>query len=161
MEKVIKGAFAVIGKEGSTLDGEGFVQRLWADANAHFSEAAPLAKRDADGNLAGIWGVMSDFSRSFQPWEDGFRKGLYLAGVECEETAAAPDGWVKWIIPGYEYLVVENRSGAFEETIRLMREEGIPLAGAVHEFTDPATGRESLYFPIRKIDSSPADGGQA
>ena len=161
MFKVIKEEFTVIGKEGSTWDGEGFIQKLWDDANGHFQEVAHLAKKNAAGQLAGIWGAMSDFSRSFQPWEDGFRKGLYLAGVECEETAAAPDGWVKWIVPGYEYFVVENRSGAFEETIRLMREEGIPLAGAVHEFTDPATGRESLYFPIRKIDSSPADGGQA
>ena len=161
MFKVIKEEFTVIGKEGSTWDGEGFIQKLWDDANGHFQEVAHLAKKNAAGQLAGIWGAMSDFSRSFQPWEDGFGKGLYLAGVECEETAAAPDGWVKWIVPGYEYFVVENRSGAFEETIRLMREEGIPLAGAVHEFTDPATGRESLYFPIRKIDSSPADGGQA
>ena len=29
MVKVTKKAFAVIGKEGSTLDGEGFIQKLW------------------------------------------------------------------------------------------------------------------------------------
>ena len=28
IEKVTKGSFTVIGKEGSTLDGEGFIQRL-------------------------------------------------------------------------------------------------------------------------------------
>ena len=36
-------AFCVIGKEGSTADGPGFVQRLWEDANGHFSEVEPLA----------------------------------------------------------------------------------------------------------------------
>lgn len=36
---------------------------------------------------------MSDFSRSFHPWED-FSKGLYLAGVECSDDAEAPDGWI-------------------------------------------------------------------
>ena len=40
MIKVIKKAFVVIGKEGSTLDGAGFIQKLWDDANGHFSEVA-------------------------------------------------------------------------------------------------------------------------
>lgn len=151
MQKVIKEGFAVIGKEGSTLDGEGFIQKLWEDANGRFQEVAHLAKRDADGQLAGIWGAMSDFSRSFLPWEDGFRKGLYLAGVECADSAQAPDGWTKWTIPGYEYIVAENRPGAFGETLGQMEAQGIPLAGAVHDFTDPATGKGYLYFPIRKI----------
>lgn len=44
MVKVIKEAFVVIGKEGSTLDGEGFIQKLWNDANGYFSEVAHLAK---------------------------------------------------------------------------------------------------------------------
>ena len=107
IERCTKPAFVVIGKEGSTLDGPGFIQKLWADANAHFSEVQPLAKRDEGGNLAGIWGAMSDFSHSFKPWEDDFRKGLYLAGVECVDDAQAPAGWVKWTIPGYEYLCAE------------------------------------------------------
>ena len=92
MFKVIKEEFAVIGKEGSTGDGEGFIQKLWDDANSHFHEVAHLAKKDPTGKLVGIWGAMSDLSRSFQPWEDGFSKGLYLAGVECAGQAEAPDG---------------------------------------------------------------------
>lgn len=47
MIKVIKEEFVVIGKEGSTLDGEGFIQKLWNEANAHFCEIAHLAKKDA------------------------------------------------------------------------------------------------------------------
>lgn len=151
MENIIKKAFVVIGKEGSTLDGEGFIQKLWDDANGHFTEVAHLAKRDENGNLLGIWGAMSDLSHSFQPWEDGFSKGLYLAGVECVDNAEAPDGWTKWMIPGYEYLVVENHDGAFGDTIRQMQEEEIALVGAVHDYTDPATGKGYLYFPIKEV----------
>lgn len=62
IEKCIKPSFTVIGKEGSTSDGVGFVQRLWENANSHFSEIQNLAKRNADGELCGVWGAMSDFS---------------------------------------------------------------------------------------------------
>lgn len=103
IERYEKGSFAVIGKEGSTTDGTGFIQRLWEDANSHFEEIQHLAKKGRDGTIAGIWGAMSDFSRTFNPWED-FSRGLYLAGVECELDAEAPDGWTKWIVPGYEYI---------------------------------------------------------
>ena len=151
MTKVIKQAFVVIGKMGSTLDGEGFIQKLWNDANSHFNEVASLAKKDANGNLVGIWGAMSDITCSFKPWENNFSKGLYLAGVECVDDAEAPDGWTKWIIPGYEYIVVENHHDAFEDTIQQMNEEGIFLVGAVHDYTNPATGKDYMYFPIKEI----------
>ena len=49
MVKVIKKAFVVIGKVGSTLDGEGFIQKLWNDANSHFNEVAHLAKKTQTG----------------------------------------------------------------------------------------------------------------
>ena len=49
MRKFIKEAFVVIGKEGSTLDGAGFIQKLWNDANSHFSEVEHLAKKDTKG----------------------------------------------------------------------------------------------------------------
>ena len=149
MEKIIKPAFTVIGKEGSTQEGPGFVQRLWTDANSHFAEVAPLAKKDAQGNLAGIWGAMTDFSRSFLPWEENFSQGLYLAGVECMDEAAAPEGWTRWRIPGFVYLRVENdRETVFSEMIEYLQEHRIPLVGAVHDFTCPQTGRNYLYFPI-------------
>ena len=152
MEKCMKEAFAVIGKEGSTEDGPGFVQNLWTDANTHFAEVAHLAKKDENGNLVGIWGAMTDFSRSFLPWEDGFSRGLYLAGVECVDDAQAPEGWVKWNVPGFEYLRVEcDHDGVFPEMIDYLRENGISLAGAVHDFTCPQTGKNYMYFPIGRI----------
>ena len=153
IEKYMKGSFAVIGKEGSTLDGPGFIQRLWDDANAHFGEIQPLAKTDGNGNLAGIWGAMSDLSCSFRPWEDGFSRGLYLAGVECPADAQPPDGWVKWVIPGFDYLRVECGNGnTFPDMLAYLNANGFSLAGAVQDFTCPATGKNFMLFPIRKLD---------
>lgn len=119
-KKEIKRTFVVIGKLGSTLEEKDFIQRLWNDANSHFNEIEHLAKKDMNGNIIGIWGAMSDVSQSFKPWEDDFSKGLYLAGVECVDNAEAPAGWTKWIIPSYEYIVVENSRGVFKKTIEQM-----------------------------------------
>lgn len=151
LEKCVKKSFVVIGKEGSTLDGADFIKRLWEDANSHFDEIRHLAKKTESGNIAGIWGAMSDFSHSFNPWEN-FNKGLYLAGVECQEDAQAPDGWIKWIIPGYEYLYVECENGdTFSQVITYLEDNAISLAGAVHDFTCPQTGKNYMFFPIRKL----------
>lgn len=150
-ERCEKKSFAVIGKEGSSLDGAGFIQKLWDDANSHFEEVRHLAKKDEKGNIAGIWGAMSDFSRFFHPWED-FSKGLYLAGVECNDDAEAPDGWTKWMIPGYEYIYVEcEDEDTFSKTIKYLEDNGIPLVGAVHDFVCPQTGKNYMFFPVRKL----------
>ena len=61
-----KPSFSVIGKEGTTVDGEGFIQKLWADANSHFAEVTPLAKKNEKGELAGIWGAMSDWATTLR-----------------------------------------------------------------------------------------------
>lgn len=152
IEKCRKEAFAVIGKEGSTEHGVGFVQRLWADSNAHFEEVAHLAKREEDGSLVGIWGAMSDFSGVFDPWEENFTRGLYLAGVECADDAMPPEGWTKWVVPGFEYLSVEcDRDTVFQDMIAYLDGQGIPLAGAVQDFTCPRTGKNYMCFPIRKL----------
>ena len=152
IEKCSKSAFVVIGKEGSTSEGEGFIQKLWSDANAHFSEVQPLAKKDENGNLVGIWGAMSDFTNSYKPWEDHFRKGLYLAGVECTDDAEAPEGWTKWVIPAYEYICAEVESETtFSEVLDYMHANHIQLVGAVHDFSCPASGKDVLYFPIRML----------
>lgn len=152
MERIVKPAFAVIGMEGATTDGPGFIQALWEKANARFGEVAHLAKTNPDGSLCGIWGAMSDMSRSFRPWEDGFTRGLYLAGVEVRDDAAPPEGWTKWCIPGFEYVRVENDApDVFPRTLEKFAEQGLTLVGAVHDFTAPATGKGYMCFPIRKL----------
>ena len=152
IKRQMKASFSVIGKEGSTLDGHGFIQKLWEDANSHFHEVQSLAKKDENGNLVGIWGVMSDYTHSFKPWEENFSKGLYLAGIECADGVQTPAGWVKWTIPGYEYLCAEVESaGTFSEVLDYMNTNNIALVGAVHDFTCPANGKNYLYFPIKSI----------
>lgn len=152
IERRIKPSFSIIGKEGSTLDGEGFVQKLWENVNAHFDEVWPLAKKDNNGKLVGFWGAMSDFARSFKPWEENFSQGLYLAGVECEDNAYAPEGWVKWRIPGYEYLCVEAESeNTFSDVLKHMNTNNMALVGAVHDFTCASTGKNYMLFPIKII----------
>ena len=152
IEKRIKEAFVVIGKEGSSLEGQGFIQKLWEDANSHFNEVQHLAKKDENGNLVGIWGAMSDLSHSFKPWEDNFSKGLYLAGIECGDNAEAPKDWTKWTIPGYEYICVETENeNTFSNVLNYMSENNLTLVGAVHDFTCPETGKNYMFFPIRTI----------
>lgn len=152
VEKITLDSFAVIGKLGSTEDGPGFIQALWADANAHFAEIAPLAVMTGQGTPAGVWGAMSDMSLSFRPWDEGFTKGLYLAGAECRMDAEPPAGWVKWIMPAYEYLRAENEGpDTFSRMLQYLNYTGQTLAGAVHDFTDPATGRGYMYFPVRRL----------
>ncbi len=151
-ERIIKDSFPVIGKEGTTEDGEGFIQKLWAEANGHFDEVAALAAKDADGNLSGCFGAMSSMDMSFRPWEDDFSRGRYLAGIEAKADALAPAGWTKWIIPGFEYVRVLCEDGnTFADGLRYLQENGLSLAGAVHDFTDPKTGENYMYFPIRKL----------
>ena len=152
IESYQKESFAVIGREGSTRDGPGFVQALWTEANARFPEIAHQAQKDENGNLVGIWGAMSDFSRSFRPWQENFSQGLYLAGVECELDARAPEGWTKWLIPGFAYLRVEcDRETVFSEMIAYLPEKQISLVGAVQDFTCLQTGKNYMLFPIRKL----------
>ena len=152
IETVVKEAFCVIGIVGSTDDGEGFGQRLWAEANSLFGEVAHLAIKDSDGNPVGVWGAMSDMSGSFAPWEDGFTRGLYLAGVECEYDAQPPAGWTKWIVPGFEYLRVQcDGSDVFSAMLNHLDENGISLAGAVQDYTCPAEGKNYMLFPVRRL----------
>ncbi|MBQ3080260.1 MAG: effector binding domain-containing protein [Clostridia bacterium] len=149
---ISKPAFSVIGREGSTKDGDGFVGKLWAEANQKFSEISHLAKRDSDGNFSGFWGLMTDFSRSFQPWENNFSEGLYLAGAECEDDAIEPEGWTKWTVPGFEYIIVPCESeNPFLSGLTYLSQNGLSLAGAVQDFTCPKTGKSYMLFPVGRM----------
>ena len=86
IKKSIKESFSVIGKEGSTNDGVGFIQRLWAEANSNYSQIFGFAMKNEFGKPVGIWGAMSDMGRKFNPWEENFTKGLYLAGLEVVDV---------------------------------------------------------------------------
>ena len=152
LKRIEKPSFTVIGKEGSTDMGEGFVQALWLDASSNFAEIAHLAKKNEGGGFAGYWGAMTSPARDFSPWDDGFSRGLYLAGAECADDAIPPEGWVKWTVPGFEYIVIERgNDGSFAEGLAYLRENGLPLAGAQQDFVDPDTGTNYLYFPVGRL----------
>lgn len=152
LKRVQLSAVTVIGKEGSTAEGADFIARLWNEANSHFAEIAALTQRNLQGQLVGIWGAMSDMSRSFQPWQNNFTEGLYLAGAACKSDAEPPEGWTKWVLPASEYVVIPNtQPESFAIGLELMQEEGLTLVGAAHDFTDPVTGQMYIYYPIRRL----------
>lgn len=125
---------------------------MWEDANSHFNEVQEFAKKDENGNLCGGWGAMSDLSHSYKPWQKNFSEGLYLAGVECRDEVEAPEGWTKWVVPGFEYLYARSEGvDTFPKMITYLKENNLELAGAVHDFTDPGTGQGYMYFPIRRL----------
>ena len=144
---------AIIGKEGLCTKEKNVVQDLWQQANSNFSDIAVLGMKNADGSYVGFWGAMSDETMSFLPWTDDFSRGLYLAGVEVYEDTPVPDGWVKWVMPARKYLVtevtLESCGETFEYVIKsLIPDLGMKLAGAVCDFTAPATGQNKLFFPV-------------
>lgn len=150
-----KESFCVIGKEGSTNDEKGFIKKLWDEVNNNFDMVSDLVKRDEHDDIIGLWGVMSDFSRSMKPWEDDFSKGLYLAGVESWDDAMAPGGWTKWVVPTHDYLYVkveERMPEAFYGVLDYIKNNGLELAGAVNEYYAPdENGQLYLFFPVRDI----------
>ena len=86
-------------------------------------------------------------------WSTDAKRGLYLAGVEVYEDTPVPDGWVKWVMPARKYLVTkvtpESYGETFEKVINsLIPDLGMKLAGAVCDFTEPATGQNKLFFPV-------------
>ena len=157
IRRCIKESFVVIGKEGTTKDGDGFIQKLWDEANNHFNEIESLLKINESGNPVGFWGVMSNFSKSFQPWENNFTEGLYLAGAEVKDDSEPPIGWTKWIVPSYEYLYVKVDNSipeTFSAMIEYIEINNFKLAGAVHDFICPEeNGQSYMFFPIRKLQN--------
>lgn len=158
-EIIKKESFAVIGKESSTENNKNPAETAWKNANSNFSQVENLALKNKDGSLKGLWGLMSSFNRDFSPWEDNFSKGLYLAGIEVDMDAVAPEGWVKWIVKEQTYMAVEvekqeDYSSTFFSTVYFQ----IPfnrysLSGAVFDYTDSKTNKNYLYFPVQKEES--------
>ena len=143
--------FCIIGKEGSTRDGADVVRKLWEQANGNFDQIAHLASCTDDGTPA-VWGAMTAFSRTFQPWENGFTEGLYLAGVEVSADAKPPEGWVKWTVPAFSYVYAKaDAPDAFAQGLTYLAEQGFTLCGAVQEYYCTAEGGQMyLFFPVSR-----------
>ena len=148
-------AFSVIGMEGEAWPGHNPAPALWERANARFGEVEALALRDESGAPVGVWGAMSDLSRSFLPWGDGFTRGLYLAGVQVPDSAQPPGGWAKWTLPAFACLRVRaegDYAAAFQAGLDELERRGLSLAGAVQECQRPAEGGQLyLFFPFKRL----------
>ncbi|NLW70480.1 MAG: GyrI-like domain-containing protein [Eubacteriaceae bacterium] len=152
IKKCTMDRFYVIGKEGSTDEGEGFVARLWKEANADFGQIADLVLRDEQGLPVGIWGLMTDFSRSYAPWEEGFTKGLYLAGAQVAFDAVPPEGWVKWESPAYEFIYVQSEGPqTVQKVLDYMEQNALFLCGAIYDHSCPKDGKDYMFFPIKRL----------
>lgn len=146
---------AIIGKEGYCCADHNIAAELWSQANSHFNEVAELGMKEKDGSYVGFWGAMSDETRSFQPWEDNFSRGLYLAGVEVTKEKEPPEGWTKWIMPARKYLIADVEPGKYQEIFLEMLQVEIParkmrLSGAVCDYTEPGTGKNMMFFPVEQ-----------
>lgn len=147
-------AFSVLGREGSTDDGAGFIARLWQEANEHFSDIAGYVVYGKNGAPVRLWGLMSDFSRSLKPWEDDFSRGLYLAGAECLPDAPVPKGWTKWDVPAMRYVCIpsgQDAGDAFSQGLEILKQQGLSMAAAAFDLTEPESGLSYVCFPVAVI----------
>lgn len=150
-QRVSLPAFRVIGIAGSTDDGADFIRRLWDEANARFGEIAAHALTDENG-APRVWGLMSDMAMDFRPWEDGFTRGRYLAGVEASQDAPVPEGWEAWTSPAYEYVTApQDGPEAFAAALGYLAENGLELVGAAYDRPVPGNGG-FIYLPVRKLN---------
>ena len=154
-ELIHKGSFRVIGVEGSTNDGAGFIPKLYESLKRRSQEIERLIKKNSDGTVDGTYGLMSDFSHSFKPWEDDFSSGLYLAGFELkDEVTEIPDGWTVWAVKEQDYLLAELEKGdeckkVFSDFISFyLPFELKSLSGAVFDYYSAKEKQTCLLFPV-------------
>ena len=140
--------FSVVGFEGSTAAGDNLVPQLWDQAEKRLGDVFPSLKKRSIFPI--YWGLMSDFSRSFKPWENNYSQGLYLAGFELEDTRLIPpEGWVKWDVPAQTYLALRlegDYRSVLEKGLALIESHGYVLSGAL--FDHGENGEMWLYFPV-------------
>lgn len=152
IREVEKSSFSIIGKEGlgKAQEADIWIPPLWQEATNAFEEIIHLIKQPLT-----IWGAMSDESGQFKPWNNG---GLYLAGVEVENSAQKPENWTKWTLPGFRYFVVETTTYEMNKTYSDMwnyfTQNDLKIVGAVQEHQSISAENPEeleLWFPIERI----------
>lgn len=154
-ELIHKGSFRVIGVEGSTKEGPGFIPKLYESLKKRSPEIDGLIQKNADGAIDGTYGLMSDFSHALKPWEDNFSSGLYLAGYELKDEATKiPAGWTVWTVKEQDYLLARLEEGdeykkVFSDFIYFfIPYELKSLSGAVFDYYSAKTKQACLLFPV-------------
>ncbi len=141
-------SFSVVGKLTSTKEGPGSIERVWNEAENQLKIVSSSVL--FIGCMPSFWGLMSDFSLSFAPWENDFKEGLYLAGFELKDPSfVPPEGWVKWDVKENRYLVYEvgeDYQTSFKEGLDCLKNEGYVLSGAAFDHLE--NGVSYIYYPI-------------
>ncbi len=154
-----RGSFFVIGKlgQGTAANRSEWLPPLWQEASKNAKDIASEISLTPEGSPYGIWAIMSDLDEKFLPWHPQ-NGGKYLAGFEANSGTPAPQGWTKWQVPGYRYVVARFPISEYDKVFALTLNAYIPsigqkLVGAVHErYPDPSDPKLiELYFPIEKI----------
>jgi len=152
---IYKDSFAVIGKmgQGPAINPQTWILPLWEVANANFMEVVALARKSANG-VPLIWGAMNDINETNKRWKES---GKYMASVEAELDAVAPEGWTKWIIPSQTYLVLSISMSEYLETYLMFTKAlNNAIVGTIHEFY-PEPGNPNivdLHIPLANGKSS-------
>src|SRR5574344_703251 len=150
-----KSAFQVIGKEGSTDEGEGFIKKLYLDLEKHFTDIEPFVKK-VKGKVEGQYGLMSDFAYKFKPWEENFTKGLYLAGPVLSSKGLDHDikGFKVWSVKEQDYFEVElEKDDNYQEVFNHFVYYQIPfemktLSGAAFDYYSFSKQKQYILFPV-------------
>ncbi|WP_340003715.1 AraC family transcriptional regulator [Paenibacillus sp. FSL K6-0276] len=102
---------------------------------------------------------MSDLSGNFERWKEG---GKYLAEYEVTDDSLPPNGWTKWTIPAFKYVVSKCTQESYQDVLKHMLSNYVPknnyvISGAIQEFYNPkdSSGELYLYFPVVSTTVSP------
>ena len=79
-----------------------------------------------------------------------------MAGIEVNKDAEAPEGWKKWVMPARKYLVTEVMFEQYMEIFMDVLKNQLPsrrmkLSGAACDYTEPSTGKNYIFFPIKEL----------
>ncbi len=126
---------------------------LWEELNRKGQSIRHLAKKDDDGDIMGAWGLLSNDKTPFRPTANPLAKTLYMAGLEVEDNAKAPKGFVKWIVPGGDFLyapVEEQKMSTLGQILLWAKENGLEPNGYPYDFMPPDGGMMYIFLPVKE-----------
>jgi len=146
-------SFSVIGLVAESTDGPGYVDKLWMEINRKGKSIMHLAKKDDDDDIAGVWGLMNDETGTFlPPGEKKSKTIVYMAGIEVNDSAKAPKGFKKWVIPAFDYLyapVEGEKIQTIQAVMDYCAEQKLAFAACPFDYM-PADGKLMyMFFPVK------------
>ncbi len=147
-------SFAVIGiaKENNGLyDGN---DAVWQELERKVEKIHALAKRNENGELVGIWGLLNNERLDFRlTTTNPNGKILFLAGLEAPDDAVPPKGFTKWVVPAGDYLyapVTKNKLTTLNKILQYADGHGWEPNGYPFDFMQHGDTTLYTFFPVRK-----------